>query len=272
MKVALLRICRCAFLPVILFSGAAPAAAQGEPIGIVVMHGKAGSPSSRYIDPFARALESRGLLVANLDMPWSGSRNYDVPTSRAEEEIEVAIAGLRAKGATKVFVAGHSLGGAFALHFAGKPRVDGIIAIAPGGNVAGPTFREKIGEPLDRARKLVAAGKGAEPEQLLDYEPSQGVYVVVSPPVAYVTWFDPDGAMNMSRASRAVDPKVAVLFIIPTRDYPGLLKSSPGRFRELPKNPHTRLYQPSADHLNAPSASVDEILRWTREVAGSAKP
>jgi len=56
--------------------------------------------------------------------------------------------------------------------------------------------------------------------------------------------------------------------VLPTRDYPALLKAAPATFGALPKNPHTRLYEPSADHLKAPSASVDEILRWTREVAG----
>ena len=114
-------------LLVVAGTQAPAAAAQGETIGIVVMHGKGGASNSRYIAGFAQALESRGLLVANLDMPWAGSRNYDVPVSRAEEEIEQAITGLRAQGAAKVFVAGHSQGGGFALHFAGKPRADGHI-------------------------------------------------------------------------------------------------------------------------------------------------
>ena len=78
--------------------------------------------------------------------------------------------------------------------------------------------------------------------------------------------------MNIPRAAKAMDPKVPVLFVIPTNDYPAPLKSSPAVYRQLPKNPLTRRYEPAADHLGAPSASVDEIARWTREVAAAAKP
>ena len=80
------------------------ALAQSEPLGMVIMHGKGGSPTRRVAD-LARALEAKGYLVANLEMAWSGSRNYDVPVSRAEEEVAAAVADLRGKGAKKVFVA-----------------------------------------------------------------------------------------------------------------------------------------------------------------------
>lgn len=244
------------------------AQAQSEPIGVVIMHGKGGNPN-RFVSDLAGSLEGKGYLVANLEMPWSGNRNYDVPVSRAEAEVDAAVAGLRAKGAKKVFVAGHSQGGGFALHAAGKHAVDGVIAIAPGGSVSSPLFREKLGESLARARKLVADGKGSDLERLEDYEGSRGAYNIVTTPAAYVTWFDPDGAMSFTRAARAVNPRVPILFIIPTRDYPGLLKTSPSIFRMLPANPLTRLYQPDSDHLNAPGASADEIARWTREVANA---
>lgn len=244
------------------------AMAQADPIGIVIMHGKGGSPT-RHVADLARTLEGKGYLVANLEMPWSGRRNYDAPVSRAEEEIEAAVAGLRGKGAKKVFVSGHSQGGVFALHVAGKHAVDGVIAIAPGGSVSSPLFREKLGDSIARARKLVADGKGNEPERLDDYEGSRGTYSILAVPAAYVTWFDPDGAMNLPRAARAANPQLPVLFVIPTRDYPALLKSSPSVFRALPPNPLTKLYEPSADHLGAPSASADEIVRWTREVANA---
>lgn len=245
-----------------------PALAQGEPLGIVIMHGKGGSPA-RLVADLAHTLESQGFLVANIEMPWSGNRNYDVPVSRAEAEVETALAGLRSRGAKRAFIAGHSQGGAFALHLAGRLRADGVIAIAPGGDVASRVFREKLGDSVALARQRVAEGKGNEPERLEDYEGSRGTSSMMVAPAVYLTWFDPEGAMNMERAVRAASSEVPVLFIIPTRDYPGLLQSNPRLFHLLPRNSLTRLYEPEADHRGAPTASADEIARWAREVAAA---
>jgi pimeloyl-ACP methyl ester carboxylesterase len=246
-------------------------AAESEAMGIVVMHGKGGQPGAPHIRDFVEQLERRGFMVANLEMPWSRNRNYDVPVSRGEEEVTAAAADLRSKGAKKVFIAGHSQGGGFVLHYASKHSADGIIVLAPGGNVGGLVFERYVGDARARARKLVAEGKGNEAVELRDYEGKRGDYPVLSPPAAWLTWFEPEGAMNFPRAARSVDPKTPVLFVIPTDDYPALLKASPGVFRSLPKNPLTRLYEPSADHLGAPSASVEEITRWTREIAAAPR-
>ena len=242
------------------------ALAQGEPIGIVIMHGKGGSPTG-LVAELARTLEGKGYLVANLDMPWSGKRQYDANVGKAEEEVGTALAELKGKGAKKVFVAGHSQGGAFALHLAGRLPVDGVIAIAPGGDVSTPFYREKVSASLARAQGLVAEGKGAEPAQLEDFEGSRGSYPVLAVPAAYVTWFDPQGAMNMERAAAAANPGVPVLWIAPTRDYPALRRANPSYFRTLPDNPRNRFTEPNADHRGAPTASIDEIVRWTREIA-----
>ena len=89
--------------------------------------------------------EKKWFLVANLEMPWPGRRNYDVDVYVAEKEVESALGALRSKGAQKLLVAGHSQGGLFALYFGGTHHVDGVIAIAPAGNVANATFKEKLG-------------------------------------------------------------------------------------------------------------------------------
>jgi pimeloyl-ACP methyl ester carboxylesterase len=247
------------------------AEAASSKIGVVIMHGKGGSPT-RYVSELASSLEEKGYLVANLEMPWSGRRNYDVSVSAAEKEVEFALASLRSKGAQKLFVAGHSQGGMFALHFGGKQPIAGVIAIAPGGSAGGPDYRTKLGESVERARKLVADGKGDEKTTLHDFEGSKGVYPIITSPTAYLSWFEPDGPMNILVAAKGMNPQVPVLFIVPTNDYPGLLKMKQRHFNSLPSNPLTKLYEPDSSHLNAPSASRDEIVRWTTKVGGKANP
>ena len=239
-----------------------------QKIGIVIMHGKGSSPSGQ-VSGLASFLESKEYLVANLEMPWSGKRDYDVNVRAAEEEVEAALTALRSKGAQKVFVAGHSQGGVFTLHFAGKHIVDGIICIAPGGNVGSTVFLEKLGGSVARAKQLVAEGKGDEKVEFDDYEGKKGTYPVVTTPAVYLTWFDPDGAMNSGRAARVVNPQVPILWIVAEHDYPNLRKTNIPMFETLPKNLHTRLYEPGSDHRGAPTASRDEIVRWIAEVVST---
>ncbi len=259
-------------LTLCVFGAFLPMKVMSEPqkIGIVIMHGKGGSPS-RHVSDLASALERKGYLVANLEMPWSGKRDYDVSVSAAEEQVEVALSSLRSKGAKNVFVAGFSQGGVFALHFAGKHAVDGSICIAPGGSVENTVFREKLGDSVARAKQLVAEGKGNEKTRLDDFEGSKGTYPVFTTPAVYLTWFDADGAMNSQRAARAANPQIPILWIVAKRDYPGLRKTNIPMFDSLPKNPYTRLFEPSSDHLGAPSASLDEIVRWTLEVVSTGR-
>jgi alpha-beta hydrolase superfamily lysophospholipase len=256
---------------ILVFAQSSMAQVPPAAIGVVIMHGKGGSPAGR-VSSLASSLEQQGYLVANLEMPWSAKREYDAGVDVAEKEIDAALDSLRAKGAKKVFVAGHSQGGLFAIHYGGKHPVDGVIAIAPGGNVANSIFRRELGQYVEQARKLVAEGKGNEKTRFSEYEGSKGAYPVTVTPAVYLSWFDPEGAMNQEKASRAMNPQVPVLFIAPKNDYPGLLKVKQTMFEALPRNPLTRMYEPDCSHFDAPSASRDEIVRWTTEVAGTSTP
>jgi pimeloyl-ACP methyl ester carboxylesterase len=270
MASSLMRFLRALIFLLLSMSLPLPALAETSPlrIGIVIMHGKGGSPT-KYVADLAAALEGQGFLVANLEMPWSGNRNYDVDVSAAEGEVVSALQMLRDKGARKLFVAGHSQGGAFALYFGSKHVVDGVIAIAPGGNVGGQKFREKLADSVELARRLVAEGKGGEKTRLADYEGSRGTYPVNSAPSVYLSWFDPDGAMNQANAVRNMNPAIPVLFIAPSNDYPSLLKVKQQMFDALPKNPRSKLYEPGSSHLDAPAASSKEVAEWAAAVANA---
>lgn len=267
MKIAFSSLRNLAFLIVVMLL-ALSAMAETPKLGIVIMHGKGGSPA-RHVAGLADALAGKGYLVANLEMPWSGNRNYDADVAAAESQIETALSDMRGKGAKQVFVAGHSQGGVFALHIAGRLAVDGVICIAPGGDVGNRVFREKLGDSLARAKQLVAAGKGDKKVSLEDYEGNKGSYAIEAAPEKYLQWFDPDGAMSTKRSIRAANPKVPILWIVAKNDYPGLRKVNIPMFELLPKNPFSRLVQPDTDHKGAPSGSLDEILRWTTEIASA---
>ncbi|HUH58740.1 MAG TPA: alpha/beta fold hydrolase [Candidimonas sp.] len=235
-------------------------------MGVVIMHGKGGSPT-RHVSSLASSLQGKGYAVANVQMPWSGTRNYDVDVASAEKEIDAALVDLRSRGAKTLFVAGHSQGGVFALHYGSKHRVDGIIAMAPGGDVGSPTFVGKLGPSVQLARKMVAEGQGAVKEKFFDYEGSKGLTPITTTAAIYLDWFDPDGAMNHGIAARNMDPQTPVLHVAPTGDYKGLLRTKQAMFHSLPRHALTKLYEPNASHLGAPSASADEIVRWTTAVA-----
>ena len=258
-----LPICIMAFLAV---AGVSPVVAQTDApkMGIVIMHGKGGRPGS-LVNSLAEGLTQKGYLVANLEMPWSGRREYDADVATAEAEVTAALARLRRAGATRLFLAGHSQGGVFGLHYASKYPLDGLVIMAPGGNVGSQFYQRKVSASVSRARDLVASGKGNERGEFDEYESS--LTMVHTTAAVYLVWFDPDGAMNQMKSMRALPASLPVLHVAPTGDYPGLARVKQEMFNALPDHPLKRLYEPATDHRGAPAASVDEIARWTAEVS-----
>ena len=114
----------------LVFALACGAAVAAEtPLGVIVMHGKWGAPD-RQVDVLARALEKAGYRVSVPEMPWSQRRAYDRPVESADTEIDAELEKLKASGAARIVVAGHSLGASYALHYAGRRDVDGVCPLA----------------------------------------------------------------------------------------------------------------------------------------------
>lgn len=244
------------FYPLLLLS--LTAAAQD---GIVILHGKGGMPQG-LVRPLTEGLQAKGWQVASLQMPWSRDRQYDVDVEAAVREVDAAIEGLHKGGAKRVFLAGHSQGGVFALHYATRRPLDGLIPVAPGGDVAHSVFIQNLGGAVRNARNMVSEGRGGERGEFLEYEGAKGTWTVRTTAAIYLSWFDPEGAMNQSKSLRAVLPATPVLLIVPTNDIPALRKIKDSNFRALPSHPLSRLYEPETNHTGAPAASIDEIVRW----------
>jgi hypothetical protein len=232
-------------------------------VGVVVMHGS--GSSSAGMSYLAERLRQPGWAVANIDMPWSTTGQFGEPVEAAEKKVLGELERLRSRGATKLVLVGYSKGGLFAAHMAGKVKVDALVAIAPNGG----SDQKKLGDQLDKARALVAQGKGQERTLLKDGDVVGADIRYDLPgavPSAYLTWFDPQGAMNFERIWRDLRPGTPTLLIVPTKDLANLVKIKRPLFDGLPPHPANRLYEPDTDHLGAVSSSEAEIVRWLSQV------
>ncbi|MCL6555988.1 MAG: alpha/beta fold hydrolase [Burkholderiales bacterium] len=89
----------------------------------------------------APQLERAGILVGTQKMPWSRQRAFDRDYAQAMTEIDATVARLRARGATRIVIGGHSLGAAAALIFCAQRPADGLLLLALGHSPQARRFR-----------------------------------------------------------------------------------------------------------------------------------
>jgi len=133
------------------------ASAHAETIGVVMMHGKHGTPSQ--LQQIAGSIAEAGFAVERPEMCWSAARIYDRTYLECFADIDAAAARLKARGATTIVVLGMSLGGNAALGFGARRQgLAAIVALAP---AHAPEFlgrRPEIARSVAKAQAEVAAG------------------------------------------------------------------------------------------------------------------
>jgi pimeloyl-ACP methyl ester carboxylesterase len=244
----------------LLLPGALKAQGGGD-IGIVLMHGKQ-DRALGLLAPLARTISSQGVRVDGPTMPWAGSRDYDADYPTALDEIESAVARLRAAGAKRVAVGGQSFGANAALAFAGSGRkADAVLAIAPGHVPDRWRDHPRISASVQRAREMIAAGQGDTRAGFDDLNQGQTRTVRTSAR-NYLSFFDPDGLGSMPKSAASIPAPVPLLWIIGSNDR--LAASGPAyAFDKAPKHPKSQYSEVSGSHLDTADIGRDEIVRWT---------
>ena len=235
-----------------------PVLGAAQDVGVVLMHGKGGRPEG-YVGELAAGLRAKGYLVSTPAMPWAKGRIYDASFDEAMAQIDGEVEALRSKGARLVVVAGQSLGANAALGYAARRRADGIIALAPAHNPESPVFSQRLGADVERARALVAAGKGKEKQAFAELNQGQTMQVTATPEV-YLSWLDPDGAAVMPKSAAAIKAPTPLLFIVGSGE-----RNTPARsyiFDKAPPHPKSRYLTVAADHFSVPQAALDEVATW----------
>ena len=122
-------------------------------IGIVLVHGYTGSPSS--MRPWAEYLNQKGYTVRVPLLPGHGTKPEDLSEIKWQqwpEKVESELDELR-KNCTKIFICGFSMGGGTTLHVATKrsDKIAGIILVNP--MIHLPFIGTKLAYLLSRIKK-----------------------------------------------------------------------------------------------------------------------
>jgi pimeloyl-ACP methyl ester carboxylesterase len=244
------------------FAGAV-LAADLHGLGIVYLHGKAAWPGALN-GGILSALEDDGALVATPEMPWSFHRRYAATYDQAMGEIDAVVADLKAKGATRIVIIGHSLGANAAIGYAARhPDLAGIVALAPGHLPETERMRSFVADAVARAKQLIAAGQGDVPQSFPDM--AQGIpLVATATPVVYLSMFDPDGPAiipkNAAAMGAAATP-VPLLWVVGKLD-PIDRRGPEYAFDAAAKNPKSKYIEIFAGHLTTPLAARKQVVDW----------
>jgi pimeloyl-ACP methyl ester carboxylesterase len=226
------------------------------------MHGKWGNP--QYISSFGRRLEPT-CDYKTIEMPWSKRRNYDEPYPVALTEIKAQVGAFRTQGYKHVLLAGHSFGSNAALaYMAEVGDVDGIIALAPG-HVPESMYARGIGrESVDRARELIAAGKGDETLSMDDLNQGERKSIKMSANVL-LSYFDPLGLGHMPATTARFKKPVPLLWVVGTKDplYP---RGANFAFNSAPPHPASKYLVVEADHSGTPDIAANDVLEWVKRL------
>lgn len=244
----------------VLVLGAVSAAYAEDKIGVVFMHGKL-SPTTAH-KSFRDSLESKGFLLSAPEMPWSKNRRFDKPYAESLNEIDAAVADLRAKGAKYVLVGGHSMGGNAALYYGTERKVDGLFLLAPAHIPQSDLFRNAFVESVANAKAMVASGKGAERGPFNDMELSGGgSYIVNTTAATYLSYFEPESAANMEATVARLAPGVPLLMVVSSNENPDIRAIEDRVYVAIPGD-KKKLLEISAPHREVPAASKEQVASW----------
>lgn len=257
--------------------------AEPKDVGIVLMHGwglQQNPPPGRMYphrknDALANALRQEGFHVIQEEMPWGPNRIIDASIDAAMREIDGQVEKLRALGAKKMVIAGHSMGTPMALAYAARrDGVAGVIGLAPGHHpeLQPAMYPEFFPKQVAKAKEAIAAGKGDEQTRFTAAQCCVFYQDFWTTPRIYLSYFDPDGPGTMAGNAAKVKAGVPVLFVFGKRDVIFKLledvKQSyadyvPGR---LPANPLHRRVILDADHGQVPGQSIRDVLQWLKDL------
>jgi pimeloyl-ACP methyl ester carboxylesterase len=242
---------------------AAGPAAAFQRVGLVLLHGKTGSPAQ--FAGIENMLVETGYGVETPEMCWSARRIYDRPLADCFADIDLAIARLRADGFDAIVVGGHSLGGLVALAYgASHEGLAGIVALAPDGEPTDFNRHAKVAASVGRATALVAAGHGDDIVTFTDRVLGRD-FTIHATPRTLLSFLGPGSSLRPARLLPAL--KAPIFWAAGSKDTSQ--NSAAALFAKAPANAHNRFLTVNAGHMGTPGAALVPMLDWLDQIAGN---
>ena len=236
----------------------------GNKIGVVLMHGKAGTPHSG-IATLAGSLRRSGLQVETPEMPWSKDRIYAKSYEDSMLEIDEAVNRLKSKGAIKIVIGGHSLGANAALGYAARREgLSGVIVLAAGHFPGVDGFQRKTNYSWKKAQRMVDSGKGEKRGSFTDINQRRGSNIYTTANI-FLSWFDPNGPAVYWNNAKSMKKGTALLWVTGTSDRFAMMRGT-SIFDLAPKNARNKYVQIDASHGNTPTKSINIVSEWLRKL------
>jgi pimeloyl-ACP methyl ester carboxylesterase len=201
-------------------------------------------------------------------MCFSRRRGFNAAYADCFRDIDTAIAGLKARGASVIVVGGLSLGGNIAIAYgATHPGLLGIIGLSPADDpthkaTSDPEFAARIA----RAHDLIAQGKGDVKVSFDDVNTGpQGSYKMTlsTTPRIFLSFSDSDSAANIP--ANVAKLTMPLLWVAGSED--PTQSGGPGfAFDKAPPNALNRYVTVGATHLEVPDAATTAVLAWLRDL------
>lgn len=254
-------------VPAMLLSGCNPKNIKpvegGDKIGVVLMHGK-DSPTTRPVDPLAASLRTAGVKVVTPLMPWTRNRIYDKTFEDSLLEIQGHVRKLRAQGATRVYLAGHSLGAVTSAGYGARiGDVDGIVLLAPGHFTNQPGFSKNFGKDLETARAMIEAGKGENKANFRDINSGVPATRHITARV-FLSWFSPTGPAEFVANMSNISETIPLLYVAGSLDRIPGTQNRAYAFDKVPRHPKSQFVVIPAAHGEVPEKADEIVIEWLR--------
>jgi len=231
-------------------------ASAASDIGIVLMHGKQGTPY-KIITGLASRLESAGYRVDRPELCFSGRRIYDLAYQDCFRDIDAAIARLRGAGARRIVVAGQSLGGNMAIGYgATHAGLAGIMAFAPAPDARMLERNPLIGPAIRQAQ---AAANQSARMIFPDTNEGRPPFTVTTTPAIYLSFHAAGSLVDLTVSTPRL--QAPLLWIAGDQD-PTQRFGPRDTFDRAPPSPLNRYVRVHSTHLETPDAGADAALAW----------